>query len=79
MCLVVLVKTTYDVSSVVRTYAVAMQAGRFTRYTAESPAAAWYTFYLLHKNVAQGATFLCKRMESSALPEATFLSGSVTA
>jgi hypothetical protein len=51
-------KTTYDVSSLDRTYAVAMQAGRFTRYTADSPAAAWYTFYLFHKNVAPCATFL---------------------
>jgi hypothetical protein len=35
-----------------------MQTGRFTQYTAESPAAAWYVFFLFHKNVAQGATFL---------------------
>jgi hypothetical protein len=60
-------------------YAVVHQTGRFTRYTAASPAAARYTFYLFHKNVAQVQHFCEKDMESSALPEARFPSGSVTA
>jgi hypothetical protein len=40
------------------TYAVAMQTGRLMRWKPDSPAAAWYSFFLFHKNVALRATFL---------------------
>ncbi len=36
----------------------------------DSPADAWDVYMLLHKKVTRSATFLCKSMESSTLPEA---------
>jgi len=62
-----------------RTYAVDVQTGRLTRWKPASPAAAWYVFDLFGKKVALRATFFPKRMVGSALPEAKFPFGFVTA
>jgi len=50
-----------------------------TRWKPVSPAAAWYFFDLFGKKVALRATFFPKRMVGSALPEAKFPFGFVTA
>jgi hypothetical protein len=55
-----------------------MQTGRFTRWKPDSPAAAWYAFYLFHKKFTLWI-FCEKDQESSTLPEAQRSSGSVTA
>jgi hypothetical protein len=45
-------ETAYVVSDN-RTYAVVHQTGRFTRYTAESPAAAWYVVFFCTKKFTE--------------------------
>jgi len=37
-----------------------MQTGRFTRWQPASPVAAWYSFYLFHKNIHNVNVFVKK-------------------
>jgi hypothetical protein len=41
-------------------YTVDMQTGRFTRWKRDAPAAAWYAFALLHKNIHSVNVFVQK-------------------
>jgi hypothetical protein len=59
-------------------YAVVHQTGRFTRYTAESPAAAWSSCYSFFTKI-HVVNFCEKDRVSSSLPEAKLLSRSVKA